>query len=90
VANVGQKYLEEIKNRVKNKEQVVAVDPKYFRPTEVDLLIGDPTKSNTVLGWIPEYDLAGLVKDMMQSDVKLFKKDAYLREGGYKTMNYFE
>lgn len=87
---VGAKYLEAIKNRVANQEQIVGVDPQYFRPTEVDLLIGDPTKSKTVLGWEPEYDLAGLVEDMMQSDIKLFKKDAYLKEGGYKVLNYFE
>lgn len=53
-------------------------------------MIGDPTKAKTKLGWIPEYDLQGLVKDMMQSDVKLMKKDQYLKEGGYRTLNYFE
>lgn len=87
---VGAQYLDAIKERVAKEEQIVGVDPQYFRPTEVDLLIGDPTKSNTVLGWKPEYDLAGLVEDMMQSDIKLFKKDAYLKEGGYQVMNYFE
>jgi GDPmannose 4,6-dehydratase len=51
---------------------VVRVDPEYYRPTEVDLLIGDPTKSKTKLGWKPQYDLAGLVKEMMESDLKLF------------------
>ena len=66
------------------------VDPHYFRPTEVDLLIGDPTKSQTVLGWKPEYDLKGLIEDMMRSDIKLFKRDAYLKEGGFTIMNYFE
>ena len=70
--------------------EIVRVDPKYFRPTEVDLLIGDPTKSMTKLGWQPEYDLKGLIKDMMQSDVKLFKQDEYLKNGGFRTMNYFE
>ena len=69
---------------------VVHVDPKYFRPTEVELLIGDPTKSKTVLGWEPEYDLQGLVEDMMKSDIHLMKKDEYLRQGGYRTNNYFE
>lgn len=69
---------------------VVRVDPKYFRPTEVELLIGNPAKSNSVLGWIPQYDLKALVEDMMQSDVKLMKKDMYLAAGGYKTLNYFE
>jgi len=87
---VGAKYLETIKKRIENQSEVVAVDPRYFRPTEVDLLIGDPTKSNSKLGWKPEYDLSGLVADMMQSDIKLMKKDAYLREGGFRTLNYFE
>ncbi|MDA3890977.1 MAG: GDP-mannose 4,6-dehydratase [Salinivirgaceae bacterium] len=89
-SKVGADYLEKIKSRISKKEVVVAVDPQYFRPTEVDLLIGDPTKSNTKLGWIPEYDLDGLIKDMMQSDIKLMQKDAYLKKGGFQTMNYFE
>lgn len=71
-------------------KEVLAVDPKYFRPTEVDLLIGDPTKANTKLGWIPEYELPDLIKDMMQSDLNLMQKDQYLKDGGYKTLNYFE
>ncbi|MGN7990521.1 GDP-mannose 4,6-dehydratase [Pedobacter sp. 22226] len=69
---------------------IVQVDPKYFRPTEVDLLLGDPTKSKTQLGWEPKYDLAALVKDMVISDLHLMKKDEYLKEGGFKTLNYFE
>lgn len=71
-------------------KEVLAVDAKYFRPTEVDLLIGDPTKARTKLGWECKYDLAALVKDMMQSDIKLMQKDQYLKDGGYTTMNYFE
>ena len=71
-------------------KEVLAVDPKYFRPTEVDLLIGDPTKAKTKLGWECKYDLADLVKDMMQSDLHLMKKDQYLKDGGYTTLNYFE
>lgn len=69
---------------------VVEVDPAYFRPTEVDLLIGDATKSRTKLNWIPEYDLKGLVEDMMKADVKLMKKETYLKEGGFNVLNYFE
>ncbi|PST84507.1 GDP-mannose 4,6-dehydratase [Pedobacter yulinensis] len=69
---------------------VVRVDPAYFRPTEVDLLLGDPTKSKTKLGWEPKYDLPALVKDMMESDLQLMKKDEYLKQGGYKTLSYFE
>ena len=71
-------------------KEVVCVDPKYFRPTEVDLLIGDATKAKEKLGWVPEYDLQDLVKDMMESDLKLMKKDQYLKEGGFYTYNYFE
>jgi GDPmannose 4,6-dehydratase len=71
-------------------KEVLAVDPKYFRPTEVELLIGDPTKAKTKLGWKLKYDLPDLVKDMMQSDVSLMQKDQYLKEGGYTTLNYFE
>ncbi|MDB2413840.1 GDP-mannose 4,6-dehydratase [Flavobacteriaceae bacterium] len=70
--------------------EVLSVDPKYYRPTEVDLLVGDPTKANTKLGWIPEYNLKSLVKDMMSSDIKLMKQDQYLKDGGYKTLNFFE
>jgi len=69
---------------------VVRVDPKYYRPTEVDLLLGDPTKSKTQLGWQPQYDLPALVKEMVLSDLHLMKKDEYLNDGGFKTLNYFE
>lgn len=71
-------------------KEVVAVDAKYFRPTEVDLLIGDASKAREKLGWIPEYDLQGLVDDMMKSDLTLMKKQQYLQEGGYKIKNYYE
>ena len=87
---VGDKYLDQIVVRAAQKDVVVGVDKRYYRPTEVDLLIGDPTKSKTVLGWEPKYDLQGLISDMMQSDIKLMQKEDYLREGGYKIMNYFE
>jgi GDPmannose 4,6-dehydratase len=94
---VGAHYVAGIKARMVPElvegglsKSIVSVDPKYFRPTEVDLLIGDPTKSKTILGWEPKYDLKALVADMMQSDIKFMKKDAWLKEGGYRTMNYFE
>jgi GDPmannose 4,6-dehydratase len=70
--------------------EVVKVDPAYFRPTEVDLLLGDPTKSKTQLGWEPKYDLPLLVKYMMESDLQLMKKDEHLKVGGFKTLNNFE
>ncbi len=69
---------------------VVAVDPKYFRPTEVDLLIGDPTKSNTKLGWKPKYDLAMLVSEMVAADVEHFRKEKLLKDYGYAIKNQFE
>jgi len=72
------------------KDPIVEVDANYFRPTEVDLLIGDATKSRTILNWVPEYDLKALVEDMMLSDVKLMKKETYLKAGGFKVLNYFE
>jgi len=71
-------------------KQVLEVDPRYFRPTEVDLLIGDASKAKSLLGWKPEYNLKELIADMMQSDINLMKKEKYLCEGGYKIMNYFE
>ena len=64
-------------------KEVLFVDPSYFRPSEVDLLIGDPTKAKEKLGWEPKYDLAYLVKDMMKSDLKLMQKEQYLKDGGY-------
>ena len=70
--------------------EVVAIDSTYFRPTEVDLLIGDPSKSKKKLGWKPKYNLDSLVKDMMDSDIKLFERDKYLLKGGHKILNYHE
>ena len=69
---------------------IVKVDPSYFRPTEVDLLIGDPTKSKTKLGWQPKYDLKMLVEEMVSSDVKLFQRDIHLAEGGHKILRQAE
>jgi GDPmannose 4,6-dehydratase len=69
---------------------VVEVDPKYFRPTEVDLLIGDPTKAQSKLGWKPKYDLNGLVQDMVQSDIALFKRDILLQSLGHRILTEAE
>ena len=71
-------------------KEVLSVDPTYFRPSEVEALIGDPSKAKNKLGWVPEHDLAYLVKDMMRSDIILMKKEQYLKDGGYSTLNYFE
>jgi len=76
--------------QIEIRKEILSIDPTYFRPTEVDLLIGDSSKAKNKLGWIPEHDLESLVKDMMQSDVKLMQKDQYLNEGGYYTNSYFE
>jgi GDPmannose 4,6-dehydratase len=75
---------------LKPGQPIVKVDSRYFRPTEVELLIGDATKAKEKLGWIPKYDLQALVQDMVQSDLHLVKKDDYLQKGGFKTLNYFE
>ncbi|MEN8764757.1 GDP-mannose 4,6-dehydratase [Wenyingzhuangia sp.] len=73
--------------KIESGTEVLSIDPAYFRPTEVDLLIGDPTKAKEKLGWVPEHNLASLVKDMMHSDIKLMQKDQYLKEGGYFISN---
>ncbi|MFN6081472.1 MAG: GDP-mannose 4,6-dehydratase, partial [Bacteroidota bacterium] len=75
---------------LKPGDEIVAVDPRYYRPTEVDLLIGDASKAHKNLGWKPKYDLPALVNDMMKGDLKLMKKEKYLKDSGFKTLNYFE
>ena len=71
-------------------KEVLSVDPTYFRPTEVDLLIGDPSKAKKKLGWIPEHDLASLVKDMMEGDIALMKKDIVLINAGHEILKQSE
>ena len=71
-------------------QEIVAIDERYFRPTEVDLLHGDPTKAMTKLGWKPKYDLKALIEDMVQADVALFRKDQLLEQSGHRVLNYFE
>lgn len=74
----------------KEGQEVVKIDPKYFRPTEVDLLIGDSTKAREQMGWVPEYDLVALVSEMMASDLKIFERDKYLLEGGHQILKQAE
>ncbi len=69
---------------------IVEIDEKYFRPAEVDLLIGDPAKAKAKLGWEPKRTVEQLCKEMMASDLELFKRDKYLLEGGHKVLNYKE
>jgi GDPmannose 4,6-dehydratase len=88
VEAVGQDYLEAIQKRI--GEVVVSVDKQYFRPTEVNFLRGDRGKAEKTFGWKPLYDLEHLCADMMQSDIKLMKKDALLKASGFQTMRYFE
>jgi GDPmannose 4,6-dehydratase len=76
--------------QVKIGKEVVAVDPRYYRPTEVDLLIGDPTKAKTQLGWKPKFDLSMLINDMVTADVDLFRKEKMLKESGFAIKNQFE
>jgi len=93
VIDVDEKRLAELAikpSAVKLGQTVVKVDPAYYRPTEVDLLIGDATKAQQKLGWQPKYTLNALVQDMVQADLRLMRKDEYLKAGGFETLNYFE
>lgn len=87
---VGYQFIDAVKKRIKTNPVMVRVDRNYFRPTEVDLLIGDSTKARTRLGWVPEYDLKGLIEDMISSDIHLMKKENHIKNGGFRTFNYFE
>lgn len=84
------KSCENPKYQLEIGKQILQVDKNYFRPTEVDLLVGDASKAKEKLGWEPEYSLEELVAEMMESDLKLMKKEQYLQQGGYTTLNYFE
>ena len=85
---VGEEFLSHARSLV--GKAIVAVDPAYFRPTEVEVLLGDATKARNLLDWQPEYTLADIVHDMMESDVQLMKREAYLKQGGFSIYNYFE
>ena len=87
---VGEPYMSGIWKKINSQATVVSVDPNYYRPSEVDLLIGNANKARKKLGWEPSYDLNRLIADMMQADIQLMKKESYLQEGGYRTLNYFE
>ena len=76
--------------QLKTGSEVIAVDTRYYRPTEVDQLIGDASKAREKLGWKPTYDLPTLIKEMVTSDLDLMKKEKFLRDGGYNTLNHFE
>ena len=76
--------------KVEIGKEVLSIDPTYFRPTEVDVLIGDPSKAKNKLGWVPEHDLASLVKDMMEGDISLMKKDVDLLKAGHDILKQAE
>jgi GDPmannose 4,6-dehydratase len=76
--------------KLKEGQEIVAVDSRYFRPTEVDLLIGEAKKAEQKLGWKPKYSLQELVNDLMKGDLKTMKKEKFLKDAGFKTLNYFE
>ena len=78
------------KYQLKIGKEILSVDPHYFRPTEVNILKGDPSKANKNLNWHPKYNLKSLIKDMMESDLKLMQKERFLKDGGYKINNYYE
>lgn len=75
---------------IASNKVVVEIDPRYFRPAEVELLIGDPTKAKTKIGWEPKVQLPELVKMMVENDIKIAQKEQYLKDGGYKIQNYYE
>ncbi len=87
---VGKEFLDQMKKRMDEDPVMIRVDRNYFRPTEVDLLIGDSTKARTKLGWTPKYDLQRLIDDMVISDIKLMKRENHLKNGGFRILNYFE
>lgn len=71
-------------------DEIVAIDPRYFRPTEVDLLLGDPAKSKKILGWQPRYDVNQLLQEMVDADLSLMRRESHLKQGGFTVYNYHE
>lgn len=93
IIDIDQERIEELglnPDALRFGQTIIKIDPRYFRPTEVELLIGDATRAREKLGWQPKYDLPALVKDMALADLHVVKKDDYLKKGGFRTFNYFE
>ncbi len=86
----GKEYLGAMQKRLGSNPVMVKVDKNYYRPTEVNILQGDATKAREKLGWIPEYDLDSLIKDMVKADLQVMKRESHLKNGGFRTLNYFE
>lgn len=87
---IGHAFLKNVQELIRKETAIIKVDTKYFRPTEVDHLVGDSSKAKQKLGWEPEYDLDSLIREMMESDIKLMKKENFLKQGGFEIKNYFE
>lgn len=86
-------YVTRVNNKdiiIEEGKEVVAIDTNYYRPTEVDMLVGDPTKAQQKLGWAPQYDLEELVKEMVQADIESLKKEKLLRDSGFTVKNQYE
>lgn len=90
ISSIDRSRLGRDENHLQIGQELVAVDPKYFRPTEVELLIGDPVKAKTKLGWEPKYSLAEMVSEMVRADIELFKRDQLLKNAGFSIKNEFE
>jgi GDPmannose 4,6-dehydratase len=84
-SGIDEKGIDTASNKI-----LVEIDPRYFRPAEVDLLMGDPSKAKIKLGWEPKVKLPELVRMMVESDIELARREVHLKEGGYKTENYYE
>jgi len=90
IEKAGEEFLDSMKTRIIKNPVMIRIDRNYFRPTEVDQLIGDARKAREKLGWKPEYDLDSLIEEMTDSDIRLMKKETHIRNGGFRTLNYFE
>jgi GDPmannose 4,6-dehydratase len=84
------KHIEEKGVNSETGEILVEIDPRYFRPTDVDILVGDYTKAKNILGWKPKMKIQELIKIMVQADLKIAHQDVYLKNGGYKVKEYHE
>jgi GDPmannose 4,6-dehydratase len=88
-------FVEQVRNgaediMMKPGDEVICIDARYFRPTEVDLLLGDPSKAKKILGWNPKYDVDSLLKEMVDADLDLMRKEQHIKQGGFRVMNYHE
>jgi len=79
-----------INTHLKIGQTLVKIDPRYHRPTEVDLLIGDASKAKKLLNWEPKHSFAELIKEMVACDLKLMQKEKFLKDAGFRTMNFHE